>query len=115
VFDPGLGLLRAGFLFSRYGFNFRGERKNKQREKNPAPGCGTYSRWKPRVKANWAEKAPKWCDLELKRRMASNEWRIREAHFAIRYSPFALNETNGFHRRCTADLQRARAKWLKTP
>ncbi|MEA2821066.1 MAG: hypothetical protein QOJ86_3070, partial [Bradyrhizobium sp.] len=46
VFDPGLGLLRAGFLVSRYGFNFRATRKNKQREKNPAPGCGTYSRWK---------------------------------------------------------------------
>jgi hypothetical protein len=23
VFDPGLGWLRAGFFFSRYGFNFR--------------------------------------------------------------------------------------------
>jgi hypothetical protein len=57
VFDPGLGLLRAGFLVSRYGFNFCGDplgsRKNKQREKNPAPDCGTYSRWMRRVKANW--------------------------------------------------------------
>jgi hypothetical protein len=28
VFDPGLGRIRAGFFFSRYGFNFRatGER-----------------------------------------------------------------------------------------
>jgi hypothetical protein len=62
VFDPGLGCIRAGFLVSRLqlehfltanrmplclkmldGFNFRGDpqgpRKNKQREKNPAPGC----------------------------------------------------------------------------
>jgi hypothetical protein len=23
VFDPGLGHVRAGFFFSRYGFNFR--------------------------------------------------------------------------------------------
>jgi hypothetical protein len=23
VFDPGLGQVRAGFFFSRYGFNFR--------------------------------------------------------------------------------------------
>jgi hypothetical protein len=63
VFDPGLGSLRAGFFVSRLqlehfltanrmplclkmldGFNFRAKRKNKQREKNPAPGCGTYSR-----------------------------------------------------------------------
>jgi hypothetical protein len=51
VFDPGLGLLRAGFFFSRYGFIFRAlsgsdpgkPRKNKQREKNPAPGGRTYS------------------------------------------------------------------------
>jgi hypothetical protein len=43
VFDPGLGQVRAGFFFSRYGFNFRaiGEfspldsRKNKRREKIP--------------------------------------------------------------------------------
>jgi hypothetical protein len=38
VFDPGFGQVRAGFLVSRYGFNSCGERKNKQREKNPAPG-----------------------------------------------------------------------------
>jgi hypothetical protein len=47
VFDPGLGQVRAGFFFSRYGFNFRAigdnpfePRKNKQREKYPAPGVG---------------------------------------------------------------------------
>jgi hypothetical protein len=67
VFDPGLGLLRAGFFVSRYGFNFCGDplgsRKNKQREKNPAPGCGTYSRWKPRVKAKRGKNRPKGKDL----------------------------------------------------
>jgi hypothetical protein len=31
VFDPGLGKLRAGFFYSRYGFNFRAIRA-----KNPA-------------------------------------------------------------------------------
>jgi hypothetical protein len=53
VFDPGLGLVRAGFFYSRYWFNFRATgprlqmprpvkapRKNKQREKYPAPGAG---------------------------------------------------------------------------
>jgi len=47
VFDPGLGQVRAGFFFSRYGFDFRATvdasrqpRKNKQREKTPAPGAG---------------------------------------------------------------------------
>jgi len=53
VFDPGLGQVRAGFFFSRYGFDFRAigqnpfrakpfeaSRKNKQREKDPAPGAG---------------------------------------------------------------------------
>jgi hypothetical protein len=63
VFDPGLGLLRAGFLVSRLQLEhfltanrmplclkmlewvqFSRKRKNKQREKNPAPGCRTYSR-----------------------------------------------------------------------
>jgi hypothetical protein len=59
VFDPGLGQVRAGFFFSRYGYNFHATgaypwdpRKNKQREKNPAPGGGTYSRCEPQVKAN---------------------------------------------------------------
>jgi hypothetical protein len=37
--------VRVGFFFSRYGFNFRAtgqkpSRKNKQREKHPAPGAG---------------------------------------------------------------------------
>jgi hypothetical protein len=27
VFDPGLGQIRAGFFFSRYGFNFRAIRE----------------------------------------------------------------------------------------
>jgi hypothetical protein len=51
VFDPGLGLLRVGFFFSRYGFDFRAigkrsqqPRKNKQREKIPRRIGGTYSR-----------------------------------------------------------------------
>jgi len=42
VFDPGLGRVRAGFFFSRYGFNFRAIRvdplnphKNKRREEFP--------------------------------------------------------------------------------
>jgi len=43
VFDPGLGRVRAGFFFSRYGFDFRafGERspgnprKNNRREESP--------------------------------------------------------------------------------
>jgi hypothetical protein len=59
VFDPGLGQVRAGFFFSRYGFTAtimdyrefprdRGAipskpRKNKQREKYPAPDGRTYS------------------------------------------------------------------------
>jgi len=62
VFDPGLERIRAGFFFSRYGFNFRaiGERsqkprKNKRREKNPAPGGRTYSGREPRVKAKRLE------------------------------------------------------------
>lgn len=63
MFDPGLGQVRAGFLVSRYGFDFRGDhkesRKNKQREKNPAPDCGTYSGPEPRVKEIQPEKALK--------------------------------------------------------
>jgi hypothetical protein len=42
VFDPGLGRVRAGFFFSRYGFNFCAigkrslkPRKNKRREEFP--------------------------------------------------------------------------------
>jgi len=45
VFDPGLGQVRAGFFFSRYGFNFRAigkrfpEAAQKQAARgNPAPG-----------------------------------------------------------------------------
>jgi predicted alpha/beta-hydrolase family hydrolase len=37
---PASDQVRAGFFVSRYGFNFRATRKNKQREKNPAPGAG---------------------------------------------------------------------------
>jgi hypothetical protein len=56
VFDPGLGLLRAGFFFSRYGFNLcviegailQNPRKNKRREEFPrrVPGliAGTPSK-----------------------------------------------------------------------
>jgi hypothetical protein len=40
VFDPGLGFDPGRLFVSRYGFNFRATRKNKQREKNPAPGAG---------------------------------------------------------------------------
>jgi hypothetical protein len=50
VFDPASEQARAGFLFSRYGFDFRaiGERSLKSAQKhaareNPAPGGGTYS------------------------------------------------------------------------
>jgi hypothetical protein len=58
VFDPGLGQVRAGFFFSRYGFNFRATgsdpenpRKNKQREKIPRRVGRTYSRRWRQVKA----------------------------------------------------------------
>jgi hypothetical protein len=47
VFDPGLGQVRAGFFFSRYGFNFRAIRKAAQKQaarEDPAPVGGTYSR-----------------------------------------------------------------------
>ncbi len=51
MFDPGLGLLRAGFFFSRYGFNScaigerpRDMRKNKQREKTRAGLAGLIAR-----------------------------------------------------------------------
>ena len=48
MFDPGLGLVRAGFFFSRYGFNFRAiegaipssPRKNKRREEIPRRVAG---------------------------------------------------------------------------
>jgi hypothetical protein len=55
VFDPGLGRIRAGFFFSRYGFNFRaiGERslkprKNKRREKIPRRVAGLIARDSPK-------------------------------------------------------------------
>jgi hypothetical protein len=62
VFDPGLGRIRAGFFYSRYGFNFRAtgpkplnvealkenRRKNKQREKPPAPGAGLIAAQAPK-------------------------------------------------------------------
>jgi hypothetical protein len=40
VFDPGLGQVRAGFFFSRYGANFRpaGERSLKSAQKQAARG-----------------------------------------------------------------------------
>jgi hypothetical protein len=54
VFDPGLGRIRAGFFFSRYGFNFCaiGERslkphKNKRREKIPRRVAGLIARDSP--------------------------------------------------------------------
>jgi hypothetical protein len=56
VFDPGLErVARAGFFYSRYGFNFRAmraksrkKRKNKQREKPPAPGAGLIAAQGPK-------------------------------------------------------------------
>jgi len=58
VFDPGLGRIRAGFFFSRYGYDFRATgsypenpHKNKQREKIPRRAGGTYSRRQRQVKA----------------------------------------------------------------
>jgi hypothetical protein len=61
VFDPGLGQVRAGFFFSRYGYDFHaiGERspeihaKTNSARKIPRRIGGTYSRCMPRVKANW--------------------------------------------------------------
>jgi hypothetical protein len=46
VFDPGLGLVRAGFLFSRYGYDFRAGRSDPDQiraktsgARNPAPNA----------------------------------------------------------------------------
>src|SRR5260221_14414949 len=83
-------------IFTRSGGDPWDPRKNKQREKNPAPGGGTYSRCEPRVKANWPENRPKLRDSGVK---ANGEERIvsREGLYsplAIRYSP--THETNGF-------------------
>jgi hypothetical protein len=54
VFDPGLGRIRAGFLVSRYGFDFRaiGERSPKSAQKQaargiPAPGAGLIAGKRP--------------------------------------------------------------------
>jgi hypothetical protein len=83
VFDPGLGQVRAGFFFSRYGFDFCaiGERsrephKNKQREKNPALDGRSYIAWEPQVKAKQPKNAlnvrylahfwPAWSVIELR-------------------------------------------------
>jgi hypothetical protein len=67
VFDPGLELLRAGFLVSRYGFNFCSDpldrAKTNSARKIPRRVGRTYSRWKPRVKANRRENRPKAKDL----------------------------------------------------
>jgi predicted alpha/beta-hydrolase family hydrolase len=63
VFDPGLGLLRAGFLVSRYGFNFRASAKTNSARKIPRRVGRTYSRWKSRVKANRRENRLKSKDL----------------------------------------------------
>jgi hypothetical protein len=64
VFDPGLGSLRAGFLVSRYGFNFRasGAKTNSAR-KIPRRVGRTYSGREPRVKANGCENRQKSKDL----------------------------------------------------
>ena len=66
MFDPGLGVARAGFFFSRYGLDFRAvgsdpanPRKNKRREEFPAPDGGTYSGEAAEVKANRVENGPK--------------------------------------------------------
>jgi hypothetical protein len=47
-------------------------RKNKQREKYPAPGGRTYSRWTTQVKANWPKNRPNVRDLAPKE--ADREW-----------------------------------------
>jgi hypothetical protein len=65
VFDPGLEHVRAGFLVSRYGFQFRAIEGNRPPDAQkqaalgfPRAGCGTYSRPRPRVKARQPEKRP---------------------------------------------------------
>jgi hypothetical protein len=59
VFGPSLGFSRAGFLFSRYGFNFRANSsKSAQKQtaqENPRRIGRTYSRRRPRVKEKLAE------------------------------------------------------------
>jgi hypothetical protein len=95
VFDPGLGQVRAGFFFSRYGFNFRaaGERSLEPAQKQaareiPAPGGRSYSRRSPQVKAKPSKNRPNLPDL---------------ARFAVGSHALArgwdLLETNRFRRR----------------
>jgi len=62
---PASDQVRAGFLFSRYGFDFRAirERSLKSTQKqaareNPAPGGGTYSLWQAQVKAKRNQNTP---------------------------------------------------------
>jgi hypothetical protein len=120
VFDPGLGLLRAGFFVSRLqlehfltanrmplclkmldGFNLCAKRKNKRREKNPAPGCGTYSWWKAPSQGKLPQKP---AQNEGFGGFGRRQWLLRPAASA--------HETNGFRSRCHANSDWARAKWL---
>jgi hypothetical protein len=85
VFDPGLGRVRAGFFFSRYGFNLRAigmrslEPAQKQAAREiPAPVGGTYSRWQPQVKADQVKNRPNTADLAGFRR--SGRLAVRLAH-----------------------------------
>jgi hypothetical protein len=71
VFDPGLGHVRVGFFFSLYDFTAtimdcrefprdRGaipskSRKNKQREKYPAPGAGLIAVGRPESRQSGPE------------------------------------------------------------
>jgi hypothetical protein len=91
VFDPGLGLLRAGFLVSRLqlehfltanrdatlpenarmGSIFALRAKTNSARKIPRRVGRTYSRWKPRVKANPGQNRPKGNDLDQ-----NGEWRV---------------------------------------
>src|SRR5438445_9856705 len=96
VFDPGLGQVRVGFLFSRYGYDFREigtgpvrRAKTNSARKIPRRVGRTYSRWQPRVKANEAEKPPNMRDLGQKGRMAGSEWRVGGGPFATRHSLLA--------------------------
>jgi hypothetical protein len=53
------GIPRAGFLFSRYGFNFRASkaRKNKQREKTRAGLAGLIAVGGGESRKSWLESA----------------------------------------------------------
>jgi hypothetical protein len=94
---PASDQVRAGFLFSRYGFDFRaiGKRSLELTQKqaargNPAPGGGTYSGWEPQVKAKRRKSEPNIGDL---------------AHFGktgpLWNAAIPARETNRFRRRCT--------------